>query len=43
MMQVLQIIILIFELIMKAILEDEAIESACSRYSVAEDIIKRFF
>ncbi len=43
MIQILQIIILILELIMKGISEDEAITSACSRYGVAEEIIKKFF
>lgn len=43
MIQILQIIILILELIMKGISEDEAIASVCSRFGVAEDIIKKLF
>lgn len=43
MIQLLQIIILILELIMKGISEDEAIESVCNSFGVAEDIIKKLF
>lgn len=41
MIQVLQIIISILELIRNGISEDEAIESICSRFEVAEEIIKK--
>ena len=41
MIQVLQIIILILELIMKGVSEEEAITSMSTKYRVADEIIKK--
>ena len=42
MIQILQIIILILELIAKGISKDDAIISICSKYGVAEELIRKF-
>lgn len=42
MIQVLQIIILILELIMKGVSEEDVITSMCSKYEIPKETIRKF-